>query len=360
MTTCSGRYLDDPMRLFIPARIVLAIIYVVAGALLARVIAMQAGHGLPTLIAAMAVFALVCEHLIPLVLIRQDPERVLEATLPAFHAVERLLRPVTLALLRVGRPPDPVVNGGDGASLSTAASGDPVAPADRANGAGDPDRRPRPGAAAFDRRLSRHAGPRGDDAATRHRRHRRQRVGRRAPPAVPRPAVFAGAGLRRDARQHRRFRVRQGPRPLHRGRAAEHPRAAPSRPLRARDQEGARAAAGVPAGAGAERHRRRRVRRHRRPGHFRGSDRGDCRRDPRRVRRRGRAGRRRRPRRVRRQRQGRRVGARAPVRRGRSSAPDSTRWAVTCWPPSAGCRPRANGSMSTAWRWKCSRPSGGG
>lgn len=94
-----GWYLDDPMRLFIPARIVLAIIYVVAGALLARVIAMQAGHGLPTLIAAMAVFSLVCEHLVPLVLIRHDPEAVLGATLPAFQAVDRVLRPVTLALL---------------------------------------------------------------------------------------------------------------------------------------------------------------------------------------------------------------------------------------------------------------------
>ncbi len=102
-----GRYLDDPMRLFIPARIVLAIIYVVAGALLARVIAMQAGHGLPTLIAAMAVFALVCEHLIPLVLIRRDPEAVLGTVLPAFHTVDRVLRPVTLALLRVGRAPAP-------------------------------------------------------------------------------------------------------------------------------------------------------------------------------------------------------------------------------------------------------------
>jgi putative hemolysin len=94
-----GWYLDDPMRLFIPARIVLAIIYVVAGALLARVIAMEAGHGLPTLIAAMAVFALVCEHLIPLFLIRRDPEAVLGATLPAFRAVDRLLRPVTIMLL---------------------------------------------------------------------------------------------------------------------------------------------------------------------------------------------------------------------------------------------------------------------
>jgi CBS domain containing-hemolysin-like protein len=100
-----GWYLDDPMRLFIPARLVLAVLYVVAGALLARVVAMQAGLGLPTLIAAMAVFSLVCEHLIPLVLIRHDPEAVLASTLPAFHAVERVLRPVTVALLRVSRTP---------------------------------------------------------------------------------------------------------------------------------------------------------------------------------------------------------------------------------------------------------------
>lgn len=100
-----GRYLDDPMRLFIPARLVLAIIYVVAGALLARVIRIEAGHGLPTLIAAMAVFALIAEHLVPLILIRRDPEAVLSATLPAFQALERVLRPVTLMLLSVSRSP---------------------------------------------------------------------------------------------------------------------------------------------------------------------------------------------------------------------------------------------------------------
>ena len=98
-----GRYLDDPMRLFIPVRLVLAIIYVVAGALIARVIRIEVGHGLPSLIAAMVVFALVCEHLVPLVIIRHDPEAVLGTTLPAFHPVERLFRPLTLALLRIGR-----------------------------------------------------------------------------------------------------------------------------------------------------------------------------------------------------------------------------------------------------------------
>jgi len=118
-----GRYLDDPMRLFIPARIVLAIIYVVAGALLARVIAMQAGHGLPTLIAAMAVFALVCEHLIPLVVIRRDPEAVLASLLPAFQTLDRLLRPVTLALLRVGRPPVAAAPAGDNGASPAASPG---------------------------------------------------------------------------------------------------------------------------------------------------------------------------------------------------------------------------------------------
>lgn len=133
-----GRYLDDPMRLFIPARIVLAIIYVVAGALLARVIGMQAGHGLPTLIGAMAIFALVAEHLVPLVLIRHDPEAVLSATLPAFHAVERLLRPVTLALLSVSRtPPSPdVVN-----DAPPAVNGAPAVAVPETNGGleSDPD-----------------------------------------------------------------------------------------------------------------------------------------------------------------------------------------------------------------------------
>jgi putative hemolysin len=138
-----GRYLDDPMRLFIPARIVLAIIYVVAGALLARVLAMQAGYSLAMLIAAMAVFALVCEHLVPLVLIRRDPEAVLASTLPAFHAVERVLRPVTLALLRVGRPPAPAIANGDAGTAVAAVTGEPSTANDGGHSpatAPDPDR----------------------------------------------------------------------------------------------------------------------------------------------------------------------------------------------------------------------------
>ncbi len=166
-----GRYLDDPMRLFIPARLVLAIIYVVAGALLARVIRIEAGHGLPTLIAAMAVFALVAEHLVPLILIRHDPEAVLSATLPAFQAVERLLRPVTLALLSV--EPEPGRAGAGRRERQCRQRRRAGRHGARSRGRPRLGPRPGAGAAAPDRRFPRHAGARGDDAAPGHRRHRR-------------------------------------------------------------------------------------------------------------------------------------------------------------------------------------------
>lgn len=115
-----GQYLDDPMRLFVPARIELAVIYVVAGALVARVVGTEAGHSLPTVIAIMAVFALVCEHLIPLLLIRRDPEAVLAAILPAFHVVERLLRPATAPLLHAFGRGEAAAHGGEAGHVPAA------------------------------------------------------------------------------------------------------------------------------------------------------------------------------------------------------------------------------------------------
>ena len=47
-----GRYLDEPLRLFIPARLLLAVITVVAASLLARVTGVDAARGLPLLIVA--------------------------------------------------------------------------------------------------------------------------------------------------------------------------------------------------------------------------------------------------------------------------------------------------------------------
>jgi magnesium and cobalt exporter, CNNM family len=96
-----GRYLDEPLRLFIPARLLLAVITVAATSLLARVTGVDAARGLPLLIVSTLAFVLICEHIVPLVLVRRDPERVLELLLPSFEMVARGLRPLTAALRKL-------------------------------------------------------------------------------------------------------------------------------------------------------------------------------------------------------------------------------------------------------------------
>jgi CBS domain containing-hemolysin-like protein len=96
-----GWYLEDPRRLFIPARILISALMVVTVALLARVTGVGT-QGFPILVLAALGVLLACEHLIPLIIVRHDPERVLDVLLPSFHAIGRVLRPLTAGLLRIG------------------------------------------------------------------------------------------------------------------------------------------------------------------------------------------------------------------------------------------------------------------
>jgi CBS domain containing-hemolysin-like protein len=50
----------------------------------------------------MALFVLICEHILPLAIIRKRPDRVLELLLPSFEAVVRILKPMTGTLIRLG------------------------------------------------------------------------------------------------------------------------------------------------------------------------------------------------------------------------------------------------------------------
>ena len=95
-----GRYLEDPRRLFIPARLFSSSLTVLAAALLARVTGVDP-KGFPVLIFSIIGIVLACEHLIPLIIIRQNPERVLEVLLPSFDAIAGLLRPLTAGMLRL-------------------------------------------------------------------------------------------------------------------------------------------------------------------------------------------------------------------------------------------------------------------
>jgi CBS domain containing-hemolysin-like protein len=96
-----AKYLDDPRRLFVPARLLLGAIPVLATALLARVTGVDPA-GFPLLVLSVVGFVLACEHVIPLLLVRRDPERVLDLLLPSFDAVARVLSPLTIALVTVG------------------------------------------------------------------------------------------------------------------------------------------------------------------------------------------------------------------------------------------------------------------
>jgi CBS domain containing-hemolysin-like protein len=99
-----GRYLEDPRRLFVPARLLISIVTVVAAALLARVTGLDRA-GLPVLLVSIIAIVLACEHLIPLLIVRKDPERVLDVLLPSFDVIAQVLRPLTSSMLRLSSKP---------------------------------------------------------------------------------------------------------------------------------------------------------------------------------------------------------------------------------------------------------------
>jgi putative hemolysin len=95
-----GPYLEDPRRLFIPTRLLISTLTVVTAALLARVTGVDRA-GMPVLVLSIFSIVLACEHLIPLLIVRKDPERVLDVLLPSFDVVLQVLRPLTSGMLRM-------------------------------------------------------------------------------------------------------------------------------------------------------------------------------------------------------------------------------------------------------------------
>jgi hypothetical protein len=73
--------------------------YVARGdSLLARVTGVDR-LGLPVLVLSIIVIVVACEHVIPLFIVRSNPERVLDVLLPSFDALAKVLRPLTIGLL---------------------------------------------------------------------------------------------------------------------------------------------------------------------------------------------------------------------------------------------------------------------
>src|SRR5262245_64202188 len=69
-----GRYLDDPLQLFIPVRLLLSGCLVAAGVLIARVSDIHDARSVAKFVVALASFVIVCERLLCAVVSRKDTQ----------------------------------------------------------------------------------------------------------------------------------------------------------------------------------------------------------------------------------------------------------------------------------------------
>ena len=111
-----GHYLDDPMQLFVPLRLLLGICIVAAGVLIARVSDVRDATSIAVFVVSLISFVVVCEHVLPMLIVRTNPEHALDLMLPVFHVMARALLPVTLTIIRIFGPrrDRESANGGNG------------------------------------------------------------------------------------------------------------------------------------------------------------------------------------------------------------------------------------------------------
>src|SRR5437867_2120862 len=97
-------YLDDPLLLFIPVRLLLGIVTGAATVLLAAGFGGGGAHTMTFVLLSAAAFVLVFELILPLLIAGRNPERVLEIVLPTFAPLASVLLPVTRWIASAVRP----------------------------------------------------------------------------------------------------------------------------------------------------------------------------------------------------------------------------------------------------------------
>lgn len=88
------RYLEDPLLIFVPARLMRGLLTIASLALLSVYVPPGWG-GAGVLFLSGVAFWLVCGHLVPTLLVSRDPERMLAILLPSFGAIATLVAPLT-------------------------------------------------------------------------------------------------------------------------------------------------------------------------------------------------------------------------------------------------------------------------
>jgi putative hemolysin len=95
-----GTYLDDPLLLFIPVRLLLGLVTGTTTAMLARAIGVGSARTVLIVGLSIGAFVFFFELLLPLVIVGRDPERILEVLLPTFAPIGRALGPMTRWIAR--------------------------------------------------------------------------------------------------------------------------------------------------------------------------------------------------------------------------------------------------------------------
>jgi putative hemolysin len=96
-----GEYLEEPLRLFVPGRLLLGLILIVTGGLFTIQFGINGGRSLGLAMASATVFFILCEQLIPHLIVRGNPQRVLEALLPSFAVVSTIASPLAGPIVRL-------------------------------------------------------------------------------------------------------------------------------------------------------------------------------------------------------------------------------------------------------------------
>jgi putative hemolysin len=86
-------YLDDPVLLFAPVRLLLGLVTAAATALLAMAIGATNFREVALVLVSVGAFIVIVELLLPLAIVARDPERVLDILLPTFNPIARTLGP---------------------------------------------------------------------------------------------------------------------------------------------------------------------------------------------------------------------------------------------------------------------------
>lgn len=99
------RFLEDPAALFFPARLLLGLVTAFTAVLLAELESVgETRHGIWLFMASMVTFVVVCFHVVPQLIVRQQPQRILEILLPSFAVIASVFAPMTRVV--AGSPND--------------------------------------------------------------------------------------------------------------------------------------------------------------------------------------------------------------------------------------------------------------